>query len=126
MPSVQTVSRITIQSWADSQAVKGWRDKARVQAISALSLANKPDYIVYAVRNSRDTLLGLAAIRENAEDVQLLHLASRDVGRGIGSLLICEIDKIYDKRIKTVPETGAISFYEYIGWRKVGKEYWSR
>jgi hypothetical protein len=126
MPAFQQVERLTAALWTDSQAVKGWRDKARIQAISALSLVKNPDYVVYGVRNSRGTLLGLAAIRENAEDVQLLHLASRDTGRGIGSLLICEIDVLYDKRIKTIPEPGAISFYEYIGWRKVGREYWSR
>lgn len=126
MPSVQIVERIIGANYLDSLAIKGWRDKVRGVAISALSLASVPDYTVYGVRNSKGALLGLAALRINDQDVQLLHMASRDVGREIRSLLICDIDKIYDKRIKVIPDPIDVSFYEYIGWRKVGKEYWSR
>ena len=127
MPSVQIVERIKSVSYLDSQAIKQWRDKFRSGiAISALSLANVPDYTVYGVRNSKGALLGIAAIYAGDKDVKILHMAGRDTGREIRSMLICEIDKIYDKRIKIIPDPGTEAFYEYIGWRKVGKEYWSR
>lgn len=126
MPAFQKTERLTASLWADSQAVKGWRDKARVQGISALCLVRNPDYAVYAVRNSR-SLLGLAAVKEGDSEVYLLHLASRDYGRGTGKLLIEEIMRFAGKRrIRTIAEPEAESFYEHLGWRKVGKEYWSK
>jgi len=126
MPSLCTVARITSVNYQDGLAVKVWRDKVRGLGISTLSLANVPDYTVYGVRNSKSTLLGLAAIYVGDKDVQLLHLVGRDPGREIRSLLICEINKIYDRRIRTNPDPGTEPFYDYIGWRKVGKEYWSK
>jgi len=126
MPSVQIVERINSVSNLDSLSIKTWHDKSRGLAMSALSLANVPDYTVYGVRNSKGALLGLAAIYVSEKDVLLLHLANRDPGREIRSLLICEIDKIYDRRIRTIAEPGTEPFYEYIGWRRVGKEYWSK
>ena len=126
MPALQKTERLTNSLWADSQAVKAWRDKARVQAISALCLVRNPDYAVYAVRNSR-SLLGLAAIKESESEVYLLHLASRDPGKGMGTYLIEEIQRIANgRRIRTTPEPSAESFYEHLGWRHIGKEFWSK
>lgn len=125
MPS-PTVSRIERSLWADSTAVKKWRDKARIQGISALCVVTNPDYSVYAVRNSK-SLLGLAAIKETDAEVILIHLASRDKGREIIALLVDEIIKVAGtRRIKTIPEPGLETLYERLGWRHIGKEYWSK
>ena len=127
MPSVQTFERIKSVSYLDSQAIKAWRDKVKSGiAANALSLANVPAYTVYGVRNSKGALLGIAAIYAGDKDVKILHMAGRDPGREIRLMLISEIDKIYSKRITIMPDPGTESFYEYLGWRKVGKEYWSK
>ena len=117
MPSLQSVERIIGVKYADSQAVKLWRDKARVQAMSALSLANNPEYVVFGVRNTK-SLLGIIAVRDG-DEIQLLHIAARDTGREVLGLLISAvIDFAGKKRIR--------SPYPVPNWRKVGAEYWSR
>lgn len=124
-----TFERLLMVRYLDSQAVKGWREKARAAAISALSLANKPPYIVFAARNSKDTLLGLAACVIEPKAVKLVHLATRDSGQGVGSMLtdeVCNFAAGYSLPVKTIPEPGAVGFYEKLGWRKVGAEWWSK
>jgi hypothetical protein len=119
MPNLQS-ERIASVKWADSQAVKLWREKARVQAISALSLANHaPEYIVFGVRNSK-SLLGLVACHDG-DDVQIVHFATRDAGKEVTDLLISEVlNYAGAKRIR------AFKNYAHLKWRKVGNEYWSK
>lgn len=125
--SVPQISRITVAQWADTEAIKQWRDKARVQAISAMALVRNVDYSVIGARNSRGTLLGLIAFRENPEDVLIVHLARRDKGYEIGAMLIIEVCIIANKRrVHVIPEKDAESLYSRLGWRHIGKEYWSK
>lgn len=119
MPSIQTVERLGFVKFADSELVKTWRDKERADAISAISLIRNPNYVVFGVRNSRDTLLGLIAVQVMDEAVVVKHMATRDTGKAIKAELINAVyDLAGDKRIK--------SPYKVPNWRKVGKEYWSR
>lgn len=119
MPGLQSTERLTAVKFADSELVKGWREKVRADAISALSLARNPAYVVFGVRNSRGTLLGLVALQDTEEAVVIKHMASRDTGREVLGLLISAvIDFAGDKRIK--------SLYPVPNWRKVGKEHWSK
>ncbi len=60
--------------------------------------------------------------------VVLLHLATRDSGQGIGSILVdevCDYAAGLSMAVKTLPEPGAVGFYEKLGWRRVGADYWS-
>jgi len=119
MPNLPCVERIERVLYADSQAVKTWREQARVQAMSALTLANNPDYIAFGVRNTK-SLLGLIAFRDG-DDIQILHFATRDTGSQIPRMLVDEVIKYADgKRIR------AIKNYAHLKWRKVGNEYWSK
>ena len=118
MPGLQSVERLAQIKWVDSELVKSWRDKVRAQAISALSLARNPDYIVFGVRNSRGTLLGLIAIQDTDEAIIIKHWATRDTGREINAELInAVIEYAGKKRIK--------STFPVPNWRRVGSEYWS-
>ena len=117
MPSTQSTERIVGVKYADSQAVKGWHEKSRAQAMSALSLANNPEYAVFGVRNTK-SLIGIIAVRDGNE-IQLLHIAARDYGREVLGMLISAIINFAGaKRIK--------SPYPVPNWRKVGNEYWSK
>lgn len=124
-----TIERLLLIMYVDSMAVKGWREQARAAAVSALSLAGRPEFSVFAARNSKGTLLGLAACGMGDKAIKLHHLATRDAGTGIGSIL-CDavVDYAADQSlaVKTVPEPDAVGFYDKLGWRKVGAEYWSK
>lgn len=121
------VERIKSVGYADSHAVKTWRDPARVQAINALSLASDPDFYVIGVRNSKGTLLGIAACFMGDRCINLAHIAARDYGTGIGKLLVEYLAEYAGKLpIKARVEKQAEGFYEAVGWRKVGAEYWSK
>lgn len=120
MPTLPGIERLDRVKATDSQAVKTWREKARYQAMSALSLAgHAPDYVVLGARNTK-SLLGLVAFRDG-EDVQIVHFATRDTGKDITGMLIDEVVKYADgRRIRSFKD------YANLKWRKVGKEYWSK
>jgi len=126
---ITSIERLTVVKHADSVAVKTWRDKARVQAMSALSLANHPEFAVWCVRNSQGTMLGVAACQMQEKSVKLVHLATRDPGQGIGSILCDEIaDYAAENKlpVSTTAEPAAAGFYRRLGWRQVGKDFWSK
>ncbi len=126
MPALQKAERLVRVLYADSQAIKTWRNAAYIQARSALGLVNNPDYIVYCVRNTK-SITGLVAIRKGEKNIHLVHLALRDAGRVVGKLLIEMIqDENPGEQIRVTPDQTAESFYVSLGWRKVGNEYWSR
>ena len=126
MPTLQKAERLERVLHADSRAIMSWRQPAYVQARSALGLVSNADYVVYCTRNTR-SITGLAAIRVGEKNIQLLHLAGRDYGNHAGTMLIEAIQRDYpEMQIRTVAETAAESYYEHLGWRKVGNEYWSR
>lgn len=126
---IQELEHIPRVLAADSASLREWKDKdRRVAAMSALSLAGRDNFRVYGVRNSKHTLLGVAACYIAVKAVMLAHLGTRDSGQGVGTMLVnavIEYAKTHDLPVKTVPEPGAEGFYEKLGWRKVGQEYWS-